>query len=168
MKLSRLVLSTVAAATLMATGASAFDAAGVFEKDCQGCHGPAHQGGVGADLRPNKIKNKSSKMLANTILNGRAGTAMVPWKKGESIGHEFTKADADAMVKYLKNFTGKQKMVLTLENVKKKWRPLNDRMKLFKKKTGIPVAKLFIMFLNSSVPEIKNFKHKEIVASVCF
>jgi len=39
-----------------------------------------------------------------------------------------------------------------------------NRMKLFKKKTGIPVAKLFIMFLNSSVPEIKNFKHKEIVA----
>jgi nitrite reductase (NO-forming)/hydroxylamine reductase len=133
MKLNKLVLSTVAAATLMATGASAFDADAVFEKDCQGCHGPAHQGGVGSDLRPNVLRGKNDQMLASTILNGRAGSAMVPFKKGESIGHEFSQADADAMVKYLKNFTGKQKMVLTLENVKKKWRPLNDRMKLFKK-----------------------------------
>ena len=87
MKLGKLVLSVAAATTLMVTTASAFDTDAVFEKDCQGCHGPAHQGGVGADLRPGKIKGKDSAMLANTILNGRAGTAMVPWKKGESIGH---------------------------------------------------------------------------------
>jgi nitrite reductase (NO-forming)/hydroxylamine reductase len=133
MKLNKLVLSTVAAATLMATGACAFDAPTVFEKDCQGCHGPAHQGGVGADLRPNALRKKNSQMLASTILDGRAGTAMVPFKKGESIGHAFSQADADSMVKYLKNFTGKQKMVLTLDNVKKKWVKINDRMKLFKK-----------------------------------
>ena len=132
MKLNKLVLSTVAAATLMATGASAFDADAVFEKDCQGCHGPAHQGGVGSDLRPDVLRNKNDQTLASAILNGVAGSAMVPFKKGESIGHEFSQSDADAMVKYLKNFTGKQEMVLTLDNVKAKWRPLNDRMKLFK------------------------------------
>ena len=60
MKLNKLVLSTVATATLMATSVCAFDAAAVFEKDCQGCHGPAHQGGVGADLRPNKLRMKTS------------------------------------------------------------------------------------------------------------
>ena len=133
MKLSNVVLSTVAAASLAVTGACAFDADAVFEKDCQGCHGPAHQGGVGSDLRPNVLRAKNSQMLASTILNGRAGSAMVPFKKGESIGHEFSQADADAMVKYLKNFTGKQKMVLTLDNVKKKWVKINDRMELFKK-----------------------------------
>jgi len=133
MKLNKLMLSAVTATTLMATSACAFDASAVFEKDCQGCHGPAHQGGVGADLRPNKLRNQSSQELASKILNGVAGTAMPAWKKGESIGHEFTQADADAMVKYLKNFTGKQKMVLTLENVKKKWVKINDRMKLLKK-----------------------------------
>jgi len=133
MKLTKLVLSTVAAATLISTSALAFDADAVFEKDCQGCHGPAHQGGVGSDLRPDILRNKNDQTLASIILNGKAGSAMVPFKKGESIGHEFSQSDADAMVKYLKNFTGKQAMVLTLKNVKAKWRPLNDRMKLFKK-----------------------------------
>jgi len=133
MSLNKILLSTVAAATLMVTGASAFDADAVFEKDCQGCHGPAHQGGVGADLRPNILREKNDQTLAEVILNGRAGTAMVPFKKGESIGHEFSQADADEMVKYLKNFTGKQQMVLTLDNVKKKWVKINDRMKLYKK-----------------------------------
>ncbi len=132
MKIKKLVLSTVATATLMATSVMAFDSAAVYEKDCQGCHGPAHQGGVGADLRPDVLRNKNDQDLASAIINGIAGTAMVPFKPGESIGHEFSQTDADAMVKYLKNFTGKQPMVLTLENVKAKWRPLNDRMKLFK------------------------------------
>jgi len=143
MKLNKLVLSTVAAATLMTTGAMAFDVEEVYEKDCQGCHGPAHQGGVGSDLRPDVIKSKNSRMLAETILNGRAGTAMVPFKKGESIGHSFSKNDADKMVDYLQHFMGKKEMVLTLENVKKKWRPLNDRMKLFKKyPKAVDVAKV--------------------------
>ncbi|MCK5110116.1 MAG: c-type cytochrome [Arcobacteraceae bacterium] len=133
MKLNKLILSTVAAASLIATSAAAFDADAVFEKDCQGCHGPAHQGGVGSDLRPDVLRGKNDQTLASAILNGVAGSAMIPFKKGESIGHEFSQSDADEMVKYLKNFTGKQPMILTLENVKKKWRTLNDRMKLFKK-----------------------------------
>ena len=73
MKLNKIVLSTVAAATLMATGACAFDAAGVFEKDCQGCHGPNHEGGVGSDLRPKVISKKNSYNLSDVILNGKAG-----------------------------------------------------------------------------------------------
>ena len=133
MRLGKLVLSAITATTITAASAMAFDAPTVFEKDCQGCHGPAHQGGVGADLRPNKLRSKNSMSLASTILNGRPGTAMPAFKKGVSIGHEFSQADADAMVKYLKNFTGKQKMVLTLDNVKKKWVKYNDRMKLLKK-----------------------------------
>jgi len=67
MKLNKLVLSTVATAALMATSAAAFDADAVFEKDCQGCHGPAHQGGVGSDLRPDVLRTKNDQMLASTI-----------------------------------------------------------------------------------------------------
>jgi nitrite reductase (NO-forming)/hydroxylamine reductase len=132
MKLSRLLLSTVAAAALTTGAVASFDPEAVFEKDCQGCHGPAHQGGVGADLRPAAIQGKNAYKLAETIMNGRAGTAMPAFKKGESIGHEFTKNDADAMVDYIQNFKGVKTMVLTLDNVKAKWRPLNDRMKLLK------------------------------------
>ena len=133
MKLDKLILSAATTFALMSTSAFAFDAGAVFEKDCQGCHGPAHQGGVGADLRPNKLRLKNDQDLASTILNGRPGTAMPAFKSGASIGHVFSQNDADAMIKYLKNFTGKQKMVLTLENVKKKWTKLNNRLALYKK-----------------------------------
>jgi nitrite reductase (NO-forming)/hydroxylamine reductase len=133
MSLNRLVLSVATAATLITSGVFAFDAETVFEKDCQGCHGPAHQGGVGADLRPNKLRLKNDQDLASIILNGKAGTAMPAFKSGASIGYVFTQNNADTMIKYLKNFTGKQEMVLTLENVKKKWRKLNDRLSLYKK-----------------------------------
>ena len=126
------MLSTVAAAT-MVTGAAAFDAEAVFERECQGCHGPKHQGGVGSDIRPAVVKPKNAQMLAEVILNGRPGTAMPPFKKGESIGYEFSKNEAAAMVDYLQHFKGKKEMVLTLENVKKGWRTFNSAAELKKK-----------------------------------
>ncbi len=127
MKLNKLVLSTVAAATLMSVNAVAFDAEISYERECQGCHGPAHQGGVGSDIRPDVIKGKNAQMLAETILEGRAGTAMPPHNA------ILSKGDASAMVDYLQHFMGKKEMVLTLDAVKAKWRTFNDRMKLFKK-----------------------------------
>jgi nitrite reductase (NO-forming)/hydroxylamine reductase len=133
MKLNKLVLSTVAAAALVTSASASFNPEAVFEKDCQGCHGPAHQGGVGADLRPAVLKSKNSQQLAEVLLNGKSGTAMPAFKKGESIGHQFSKNEAASMIDYLQNFKGVKQMVLTLDNVKAKWRPLNDRMKLFKK-----------------------------------
>ena len=143
MKLNKLVLSTVAAATLITTGASAFNVEEVYEKDCQGCHGPAHQGGVGSDIRPDVIKSKNAYKLSEVIMNGRPGTAMPAFKKGESIGHEFSKNDAAAMTDYLQHFAGKKEMVLTLDNVKKGFRPLNDRMKLMKEfPTAVDVKKV--------------------------
>jgi len=133
MKLNKLVLSTVAAATMFATGASAFDAEKIFVRDCQGCHGPKHQGGVGADIRPAALKKLNSQTLASKILNGVSGTAMPAFKKGVSIGHEFTKAEADIMVDYLQHFKGLKSQVLTLENVTKNWRTFNTVAKLKKK-----------------------------------
>jgi nitrite reductase (NO-forming)/hydroxylamine reductase len=130
MKFNKLVMSVAAMAVVSSgvfAGTSSMKVADVFEKECQGCHGPNHEGGVGSDLRPAVIAKKNSHMLAETVLNGRAGTAM-PQFKGK-----FSKADADKMVDYLQHFKGKKMTVLTLDSVKAGWKPLNDRMKFFKK-----------------------------------
>ena len=130
MGLNKLFMSAAAVALLTSglfAGTSNLNPEKFFEKECQGCHGPNHEGGVGADLRPAKIAKKNAYMLAETILNGRPGTAM------PSFANKLSKADAQKMVDYLQHFKGKKIQVLTLENVKKGWKILNDRMKFLKK-----------------------------------
>ncbi len=130
MRLNKLVTSVAALAVVstgLFAGTSSMNVEVMFEKECQGCHGPNHEGGVGSDLRPNTIAKKNSYMLAETILNGRPGTAMPQFKE------KFTKADADKMVDYLQHFKGKKIEVLTLDNVKKGWKKLGDRMEFMKK-----------------------------------
>ncbi|WP_345993078.1 cytochrome D1 domain-containing protein [Sulfurimonas sp. HSL-1716] len=130
MKFNKLIVSAAALAVVssgLLADTSNMDVAKVFERECQGCHGPNHEGGVGADLRPAKIAKKNTYMLAETILNGRAGTAMPPFK------NKFTQADADKMVDYLQHFKGRKIKQLTLEEVTKGWKPLHDRMDFFKK-----------------------------------
>ncbi len=130
MKLNKIVTSVAAMAVVstgLFAGTSSMDVEKVFEKECQGCHGPNHEGGVGSDLRPKVTEKKNAYMLAETILNGRPGTAMPEFKE------KFTKADADKMVDYIQHFKGKKIQVLTMENVKKGWKNLNDRMAFLKK-----------------------------------
>lgn len=130
MRLNKLVMS-VAAMAIVGSGlvadTSSMDVEAVFEKECQGCHGPNHEGGVGSDLRPSVIGKKNAYELAETILNGKAGTAMPQFKD------KFGKADADKMVDYLQHFKGRVIKQLTLDAVKDGWKPLNDRMEFFKK-----------------------------------
>ena len=130
MKLNKIIVS-VAALAVVSTGlfadTSAMDVEKMFEKECQGCHGPNHEGGVGSDLRPAVIDKKNAYMLAEVILEGRAGTAMPPFSD------KLKKADADKMVDYLQHFKGRKIEVLTLENVKKGWKNLNDRAAFMKK-----------------------------------
>ncbi|MDY0234016.1 MAG: cytochrome D1 domain-containing protein [Sulfurimonas sp.] len=130
MRLNKLVMS-IAAFAVVSTGVSAatsnMDVEKVFEKECQGCHGPNHEGGVGSDLRPTVIAKKNSYTLSEIILNGKAGTAMPGFKDS------FTKDDADAMVDYLQSFKGRKITQLTLETVKAGWKPLNDRAAFFSK-----------------------------------
>ncbi|WP_373035630.1 cytochrome D1 domain-containing protein [Sulfurimonas sp.] len=130
MRLNKLVMS-VAALAVVSSGlladTSKMDVEKVFEKECQGCHGPNHEGGVGSDLRPKVIGKKNAYELADVVLNGRAGTAMPPFK------NKFSKSDADAMVDYLQHFKGRKIKQLTLDTVKAGWKPLNDRMAFFKK-----------------------------------
>ncbi|WP_456431431.1 cytochrome D1 domain-containing protein [Nitratifractor sp.] len=108
-------------------GTSKMDFAKVYEKECQGCHGPIHQGGVGADLRPKALKKKNKQMLVDTILEGRPGTAMPSWKS------KFSREDAAGMVDWLMNWKNTVELKLDLDQIKKSWKKLADREELFKK-----------------------------------
>ena len=52
----------------------------LLKSDCGSCHGYTLKGGLGSALLPENLKNKSILLLKTTILNGREGTAMPPWK----------------------------------------------------------------------------------------
>ena len=131
MKLNKLVMSVaamsvVASASLFA-GTSNMNFAQKYEKECQGCHGPIHQGGVGSDLRPKALKKKNHEMLAATILNGRDNTAMPAWNT------TFSKDDAAGMVNWLMDWKNTVELTLDLKEVKKSWTKLADRKALAKK-----------------------------------
>ncbi len=81
-----------AAALLIAlTAASSAGAAGLdserekellhlLRHDCGSCHGMTLKGGLGPALLPKSLEDKSEMMLRATILVGRAGTPMPPWR----------------------------------------------------------------------------------------
>lgn len=48
--------------------------------DCGSCHGLTFKGGLGSPLLPESLANKEDEFLVDTILNGRAGTAMPAWQ----------------------------------------------------------------------------------------
>ena len=130
MKINRLLsiaAATCVVATMATAGTSKMDFAKKYEKECQGCHGPIHQGGVGSDLRPKALKKKNREMLAETILNGRDNTAMPAWSSS------FSKDDAAGMIDYLMDWKNTVELTLTLDEVHKSWTKLADREALAKK-----------------------------------
>ncbi len=52
----------------------------MLKHDCGSCHGLTLKGGLGPSLLAVALKNKSDDFLVHTILQGRKGTAMPPWK----------------------------------------------------------------------------------------
>jgi cytochrome c55X len=52
----------------------------LLRQDCGSCHGMTLQGGLGPALLPATLAGKSDETLIATIIEGRAGTAMPPWK----------------------------------------------------------------------------------------
>ena len=128
--LNKLIISAAALAVVstgLFAGTSHMNVEKMFEKECQGCHGPNHEGGVGPDLRPAKLEKKNAYTLAEVILNGRPSTAMPPFSE------KMNKADAQKMVDYLQHFKGKKIEVLTMKAVTAGWKNLNDRAALLKK-----------------------------------
>ena len=53
----------------------------LLKHDCGSCHGLPPKGGLGPSLMPDAIAAKSDAGLLDAIQNGRAGTAMPPWKQ---------------------------------------------------------------------------------------
>jgi len=139
MKLNR-ILSIAAASSIFATltmaGTSNMDYAKMYEKECQGCHGPIHQGGVGSDLRPKALKKKEAHVLVETILNGKENTAMPAWKA------KFSKDDAAGMVDWLMDWKNTVELTLSFDEVHKSWTKLADREELAKVYPVSPEGKL--------------------------
>ena len=52
----------------------------LLKQDCVSCHGMTLKGVLGPALLPESLNGKPRELLVMTILEGRAGTAMPPWK----------------------------------------------------------------------------------------
>lgn len=68
------------------TGAPVFaqGSAGNLERfvrqDCGSCHGMTLKGGLGPDLRAERLAGRDKAEIARIILDGVPGTAMPPWR----------------------------------------------------------------------------------------
>jgi cytochrome c55X len=49
-------------------------------QDCGSCHGMTLKGGLGPSLLPERLNLLPPEFLIETVLEGRQGTAMPPWK----------------------------------------------------------------------------------------
>jgi cytochrome c55X len=52
----------------------------LVRQDCGSCHGLRLTGGLGPSLLPGALEGKPPEYLAATILGGRNGTPMPPWR----------------------------------------------------------------------------------------
>lgn len=52
----------------------------LLKHDCGSCHGLPPKGGLGPSLMPEALVGKNDQLLLDAIQNGRAGTAMPPWR----------------------------------------------------------------------------------------
>lgn len=69
----------------------------LLKHDCGSCHGLTMKGGLGPALLPEALAGKDDAMLIETILDGRPGTPMPPWR------FELSAEDAAWMVRTLKD-----------------------------------------------------------------
>lgn len=52
----------------------------MVRQDCGSCHGMTLKGGLGLPLLPHSLRDKPASSLVATVVHGRPGTAMPPWK----------------------------------------------------------------------------------------
>lgn len=52
----------------------------LLRQDCGACHGMRLTGGLGPALTPDALRDKPSESLVTTIVAGRNGTPMPPWR----------------------------------------------------------------------------------------
>jgi len=68
----------------------------LLDHDCGSCHGMTRKGGLGPSLLPKVLEGKPDGLLIATILEGRSGTAMPPWRG------QLTEAEAAWLVEELR------------------------------------------------------------------
>lgn len=64
--------------------------------DCGSCHGLTMKGGLGPPLTPAALAERDDAILVETILDGRPGTPMPPWRS------ELSRGDAEWLVDQLR------------------------------------------------------------------
>lgn len=52
----------------------------LLRHDCGSCHGMTRKGGLGPALLPGNLRERSREVLVATVLDGRPGTPMPPWR----------------------------------------------------------------------------------------
>jgi cytochrome c55X len=52
----------------------------LLKHDCGSCHGMRLEGGLGPALTPRRLQPLTREQLSATILHGRPGTPMPPWR----------------------------------------------------------------------------------------
>jgi cytochrome c55X len=72
----------------------------LLKHDCGSCHGMTRKGGLGPALLPENLRDRPEELLVNTILDGRPGTPMPPWRG------ELSDADARWLVEALNRGEG--------------------------------------------------------------
>ena len=98
-----IALSLLAAAGIAAAGepppARRAELAHLVRQDCGSCHGMTLKGGLGPALTRDALRDKPPESLAATILYGRPGTPMPPWRAF------VTSTEADWIVRRLQEGT---------------------------------------------------------------
>ena len=72
----------------------------LLKHDCGSCHGMTRKGGLGPALLPENLHDRPATLMVNTILDGRSGTPMPPWRG------QLTKPEAQWLVEMLRRGEG--------------------------------------------------------------
>ncbi|MCX7174378.1 MAG: cytochrome c [Proteobacteria bacterium] len=75
-----LAMQASAQSTAEPTPARQHELIRLVRQDCGSCHGMTLKGGLGLPLLPDSLRDKPASSLAATVVHGRPGTAMPPWK----------------------------------------------------------------------------------------
>ena len=68
----------------------------LLKHDCGSCRGMTRKGGLGPALLPENLRERPPELLIATVLDGRPGTPMPPWRG------QLTEAEAQWLVEVLR------------------------------------------------------------------